>query len=53
VLSFVVHCLLTNPDAYMKLQAEVDAVLGERVVTLADIPKMPYMTGPSASAPPR
>jgi cytochrome P450 len=44
-LSFVTHCLLTNPDAYLKLQAEVDSVIGERTVTLADIGKMPYMTG--------
>jgi cytochrome P450/NADPH-cytochrome P450 reductase len=52
VLSFVVHCLLTNPDAYVKLQAEIDAVIGDRTVTLADIAKMPYMTGPCATLPP-
>lgn len=45
MLSFIIHSLLTTPDAYVKLRAEVDSVIGERVVTLADIAKMPYMTG--------
>jgi cytochrome P450 / NADPH-cytochrome P450 reductase len=45
VLSFVIHSLLTTPDAYAKLRAEVDSVIGDRVVTLEDIAKMPYLTG--------
>jgi cytochrome P450/NADPH-cytochrome P450 reductase len=44
VLSFVIHNLLTTPSAMSKMRAEVDSVVGERVVTLEDIPKMPYMT---------
>jgi cytochrome P450/NADPH-cytochrome P450 reductase len=45
VLSFVVHSLITNSGAYAKLKAEVDTVVGERAVTLEDIPKLTYMTG--------
>jgi hypothetical protein len=39
------HALLTTPDAYAKLKAEIDTVIGERTVTFEDIPKFPYMTG--------
>lgn len=49
VLSFCIHFLLTTPDAYAKLRHEVDSVIGDRVVTLEDISKMPYMTGQSFS----
>lgn len=31
-----------NPEVVEKLRAEVDAVLGERAVTVADLPKLPY-----------
>jgi cytochrome P450/NADPH-cytochrome P450 reductase len=44
VLSFIVHSLLTSPDAMDKLRAEVDTVVGTRTVALADIPKLEYMT---------
>jgi cytochrome P450 len=31
-----------NPDALAKLTAEIDEVLGERPVTVADLPRLPY-----------
>jgi hypothetical protein len=45
VFSFVVHFLLTHPESMSKLRAEVDEVIADRVVTLEDITKMPYLTG--------
>jgi cytochrome P450/NADPH-cytochrome P450 reductase len=45
VISFIVHSLLTTPESYAKLKAEIDAVVGERTVTLEDISQLPYMTG--------
>jgi hypothetical protein len=51
VYSFVVHFLLTHPESMSKLRAEVDEVIGDRVVTLEDIAKTPYLTGTLALHP--
>ncbi|MEM7110793.1 MAG: cytochrome P450 [Chloroflexota bacterium] len=41
-LSWTVHYLLKHPDVLRKLQAEVDAVLGDRLPTMDDIAALPY-----------
>lgn len=41
-LSWAVELLTLFPDTLRKLQAEVDAVLGSRPPTFADLPKLPY-----------
>lgn len=43
MLSFAVHLLLKNPDKLQKAQAEVDAVLGNRMPTVHDMPKLEYI----------
>jgi cytochrome P450/NADPH-cytochrome P450 reductase len=45
VYSFVVHFLLTHPESMSKLRSEVDRVIGDRIMTLDDIHKTPYLTG--------
>ena len=43
-LAWTFYLLTQNPDAYLKLQQEVDEVLGERVATYADLPQLTYTT---------
>jgi cytochrome P450 len=39
-LSWILHVLGTRPDLERRLHAEVDSVVGNRSVTLADVPKL-------------
>lgn len=41
-LTWIWYELGRNPEALAKLAAEVDAVLGARPVTVADLPRLPY-----------
>lgn len=41
-LSWAWYLLLQHPEAYARLRAEVDQVLGQRPPTLADLPQLPY-----------
>ena len=41
-LSWTWHLLAQHPDVTHQLQAELDAVLGTRSPTLADLPQLPY-----------
>lgn len=41
-LSWIMHLLLQHPQVTAKLQAEVDAVLGDRLPTFADLPHLSY-----------
>ncbi len=43
-LAWTFYLLTQNPEAYHKLQQEVDQVLGERVATYADLPQLTYAT---------
>ncbi|KAJ2997809.1 hypothetical protein NUW58_g531 [Xylaria curta] len=43
-LSFAFYRLLKNPDAYRKLQNEVDEVVGKGPITVEHISKLPYVT---------
>lgn len=42
-LSFMFYNLLKHPDKYHKAQAEVDSVVGDNVVTLDHLSKLPYI----------
>lgn len=42
-LTWVMHQLMQHPDVMAKVQAEADAVLGERLPTFADLPNLNYM----------
>jgi cytochrome P450 / NADPH-cytochrome P450 reductase len=48
-LQFTMYNLLKHPDAYRKLQEEVDAVVGTGAVTLEHIPKLKYLAAVSES----
>jgi cytochrome P450 len=41
-LTWSTHFMLTHPEAWAKLRAEVDEVLGERKPTFDDLPQLPY-----------
>ncbi len=41
-LAWAFHLLGANPQAEARLHAEVDAVLGGRLPTMADLPQLPY-----------
>ena len=41
-LSWAFDYLVRRPEMMQKLQAEVDTVLGDRLPTFADLPKLPY-----------
>lgn len=41
-LTWTFYLLTQHPDAYAKLQAEAEAVLGGRPPTAADLPNLPY-----------
>lgn len=43
MLSFLFALLLQHPEAYRKLQQEVDSVLGGAPVTAEDINQLPYV----------
>ncbi|KAI1174519.1 bifunctional P-450:NADPH-P450 reductase [Nemania sp. FL0916] len=43
-LSFAFYRLLKNPDAYQKLQNEVDEVIGKGPITVDHLSKLPYIT---------
>ncbi|CAK3933249.1 cytochrome P450 [Lecanosticta acicola] len=42
-LSFTYYNLLKNPEKFLKAQQQVDEVLGDRVMTVDDIPKLDYL----------
>ena len=42
LLSFVTYEVIKHPEVLLKLRTEIDQVLGERPVSLEDLPKMPY-----------
>lgn len=44
MLSFIFYYLLKNPDAYRKVQREVDEVIGKDTVRLEHLSKLPYIT---------
>jgi cytochrome P450 len=44
------HLLAQHPEVQQRLHAEVDEVLGERLPTLDDIPRLPYTSGVFAEA---
>jgi cytochrome P450 len=41
-LAWALHLLSRHPEVYARLQSEVDGVLGGRLPTLEDIPRLPY-----------
>ena len=41
-LAWTFHLLAQHPDVLARLRAEVDAALGGRLPSLADLPKLPY-----------
>ena len=43
-LSFAFYRLLKNPEAYQKVQKEVDEVIGKGSVTVEHLSKLPYIT---------
>jgi cytochrome P450 / NADPH-cytochrome P450 reductase len=43
-LSFAFYRLLKNPDAYRKVQKEVDEVVGKGSITVEHLSKLPYIT---------
>ncbi|RGP76777.1 bifunctional p-450:nadph-p450 reductase [Fusarium longipes] len=43
-LSFAMYHLLKNPDAYNKLQKEIDEVIGRNPVTVEHLTKLPYLS---------
>lgn len=42
MLTFVTYEVLKHPEVLLKLRAEIDEVLGDRQVSLADLPNLPY-----------
>jgi cytochrome P450 len=42
VMSWTLYLLARNPDVRAKLEAEIDAALGDRQATAEDLPKLPY-----------
>ncbi|THH28054.1 hypothetical protein EUX98_g6131 [Antrodiella citrinella] len=42
MLTFSMYYLMKNPEAMRKLREEVDAVLGDEVMQITDLGKMPY-----------
>ncbi|KAE8351236.1 cytochrome P450 [Aspergillus coremiiformis] len=42
-LSFLFYYLLRTPHAYQRAQEEVDLVVGQRKITVEDLPKLPYI----------
>jgi cytochrome P450/NADPH-cytochrome P450 reductase len=42
MLTFVTYEVLKHPEVLLKLRAEIDEVLGDRMVSLEDLPKMSY-----------
>ena len=45
MLTFIMYYLLKHPEAMRKLREEVDAVIGERPMTVDDVNKLPYLIG--------
>ncbi|PLN85682.1 putative cytochrome P450 [Aspergillus taichungensis] len=45
LLSFVFYQLLTDPEIYRKAQQEVDAVVGQGVIDVSHLSKLPYING--------
>lgn len=43
LLSFVFYQLLTHPDTYRKAQQEVDEVVGQGVIEVSHLSKLPYI----------
>ena len=45
MLTFIMYYLLKNPEAMLKLRGEVDTMIGDRVMTIDDVHKLPYLLG--------
>ena len=45
LLSFAILCLLQNPEAYRKAQAEIDSVIGAAAVDAEHLHKLKYIEG--------
>ncbi|OCH86408.1 bifunctional P-450/NADPH-P450 reductase [Obba rivulosa] len=43
MLTFAVYYLLKNPEAMRKLREEIDATIGDRVASVKDVNKLPYL----------
>ncbi|EMD34546.1 hypothetical protein CERSUDRAFT_116692 [Gelatoporia subvermispora B] len=43
MLTFAVYYLLKNPEAMRKLREEIDTMIGDRVVSVKDVNKLPYL----------
>jgi cytochrome P450 len=41
-LAWAIHLMLRNPSVMARLEGEIDAVLGDRPLTFADLRRMPY-----------
>ena len=48
MLTFIMCYLLKNPEAMRKLREEVDTQIGDRLMTIDDVHKLPYLTGTSS-----
>jgi cytochrome P450/NADPH-cytochrome P450 reductase len=42
MLAFVTYEILKHPEVLLKLRAEIGKVLGDRPISLEDLPRMPY-----------
>ncbi|KAE8417111.1 cytochrome P450 [Aspergillus pseudocaelatus] len=42
-LTFLFYYLLKNPHAYQRAQEEVDTIVGQRKITVEDLPKLSYI----------
>ncbi|TBU21982.1 fatty acid hydroxylase [Dichomitus squalens] len=43
MLTFITYFLLKNPEALRKLREEIDSKVGERLMTVHDVGKLPYL----------
>lgn len=48
-LSFMCYYLLKNPESMRRLREEIDEVLGDQEIQLADLNKLPYLIGQLSS----
>lgn len=45
MLTFITYYLVKNPEAMRKLREEIEAQIGNRPMTAADVHKLPYLIG--------
>ena len=48
MLTFALYFLMKNPETLRKLREEIDSVLGDQVMQMTDLGKMPYCVGQCA-----